>query len=175
LFTAPVAVAADAVSFAVAAILLLATRRPDPAPAPARRLVRSVREGLAGFVERPDLWAPTAALGTHALFYGGIVGLYVLYLVRDLGLTPSLLGLILAVATFGPVLAALGAAPVTRRLGQGWTQVAAAGLFSANLLIPLASGPLWLVIVLLILARSLVGLGAVFLNITRAGVRSEAA
>lgn len=173
LLSAPVAVAADAISFVVAAAMLLATRRHEPAPGPPARLLRSVRDGVAVFIARPGLWGPTAALGTQALFYGGILGLYILYLVRGLGLTPALLGLVLSVATFGPMLAAAGAVPVTRRLGRARAQVLAAGLFAANLLIPLAGGPLWLVLVLLVLARGLVGLGAVFIGITRLSLMQE--
>jgi MFS family permease len=167
LLTAPLAVAADAISFAVAAVLLLGARRPEPAPAPAGRLVISVRDGVAGFLRRPGLWAPTAAMGCHGLFYGGVLALYVIYLVRELGLTPALLGLVLAVATVGPALAAVAAGPVSRRFGTERAQVAAAALFAGNFLVPLAAGPLWLVVLLLVAARGSVGLGAVFLSITR--------
>jgi len=167
LLTAPVAVAVDAISFVVAAALLLGARRPEPSPVAAGRLGSSLRAGLAGFLERPGLWAPTAALGSHALFYGGILALFVLYAVRDLRLTPATLGLLYAVATLGPLLVALGAATVTRRLGFRWTAVFAAGLFGANLLIPLAGGPAWLVVLMLVVARGLVGQGAVFLGIVR--------
>lgn len=173
LLTAPIAVAADAVSFAVAAVLLLATRQPEPAPVAGQRLVHSIREGLADFLREPGIWAPTAALGTSALFYGGILALYILYLVRELRLTPALLGLVLAVATFGPVLAAVLAPPVTRRFGRRWPSVAAGTMAAANLLVPLAGGPLWLVIIALVLARGLVGLGAVFLILARLSLMQE--
>lgn len=59
LLTAPVAVAADAASFVVAAVLLLGARRGEPRPAPSGRLVVSLRAGVASFFERPGVWAPT--------------------------------------------------------------------------------------------------------------------
>ena len=62
---------------------------------------------------------------------------------------------------FGAALAAIGATAVTRRFGFRWTPVAATSLFAADFLYPLAGGPLWLALVVLILARGLVGLGAV--------------
>jgi MFS family permease len=173
MLTAPVAVAADAISFVVAAALLLGARRSEPDPAPAGHLATSVRDGLMDFLKRPGLWVPTAALGSHGVFYGGIVALYVLYVVRELGITPATLGLILAMATVGPALAAILAAPMTRRLGYGWTAGIAAALFVANLLIPLAGGPLWLVVLLLIIARAVVGLGAVLLQIIRSTVLQQ--
>jgi MFS family permease len=113
------------------------------------------------------------AQGSHNLFYGGILALLVVYALREVGLTPAQLGIWLAVATFGPALAAIGATPVTRRFGVRWTPVAATGLFAADFLYPLAGGQLWLALVLLILARGLVGLGAVFLIIVRAAVLQQ--
>jgi hypothetical protein len=173
LLTAPIAVAADVVSFLVAAVLLLAARRPEPGPTPTGRLASSFREGFFGFVQRPGVWAPTAALGTHALFYGAILALLVLYAVRDLGLTPAQLGLVYAVATAGPILASAAAGLATRRFGFGWMSVAAAALFAGNLLVPLAAGPPMLVLAFLVAGRGLVGLGAVFLSITRTSVLQD--
>jgi MFS family permease len=172
LLTAPIAVAADAVSFVVAAALLLGARRPDQRPQPGERAAASLRDGFAAFVARPGLWAPTAALGSHGLFYGGILALIVLYAVRDLGLTPAELGLAYAISTFGPLLAGIAAAPAVRRLGVRWTPVAATALFAANFLTPLAGGPLWLVIAMLA-GRGLVGLAAVFMHIVRSTVLQQ--
>jgi len=126
LLTAPVAVAADAVSFVIAAALLLGARRGEPSPVPSGREAGSLRKGLTSFLERPGLWAPTAALGSHGLFYGGILALIVLYAVRELRLTPALLGLIFAVATLGPTISAIAAPWIVRRFGDGWPQVVAA-------------------------------------------------
>lgn len=92
---------------------------------------------------------------------------------RALGLTPALLGLIFAVATLGPALAAIAAPRIVRRFGLGWPQLVAAALFGANLLIPLAGGALWLVVLLLVVARALVGQGAVFLQISRSAVLQQ--
>jgi hypothetical protein len=174
LLSAPIAVAFDAASFVAAGALLFAARRPEPPPEPAGRLVGSLRDGVAAFLGRHGLWAPTAALGSHGLFYGGILALYVLYAVRELRLTPAVLGLVFGIATVGPALAAIGAPPVTRRLGSGWTQVAAAGLFAGNLLVPLAGGPQWLIVPTLVVASAMVGQGAVFLQVTRASVLQQA-
>jgi MFS family permease len=172
LLTAPIAVAADAVSFVVAAVLLLGARRQEPRPRTGERAAASLRDGFAAFVARPGLWAPTAALGSHGLFYGGILALIVLYAVRDLGLTPAELGLAYTIATAGPLLAGIGAAPAARRLGVRWTPVVATALFAANFLTPLAGGPRWLVIVMLA-GRGLVGLAAVFMQIVRSTVLQQ--
>lgn len=170
LFSAPIAVAVDAFSFLVAATLLLGARRPEAPRAPSSPPACSMRDAMAGFLERPGLWGPTAALGSHGLFYGGILAIFILYAVRELRLTPSLLGLIFAVSTLGPALAAFAAPRFTHRFGYGWPQVVAAALFGANLLIPLAGGPIWLIVPLLVTARALVGQGAVFLQIGRSAV-----
>src|SRR5437867_1750242 len=54
----------------------------------------------------------------------------------------------LPVATVGPMLAAVAAGPVSRGLGTERAQVAAAAVFAGNFLIPLAGGPLWIVVLL---------------------------
>jgi MFS family permease len=101
------------------------------------------------------------------------LALLVLYAVRDLGLTPAQLGLVYAIATAGPILASAAAGPATRRFGFGWMSVAAAALFAGNLLVPLAAGPPVLVLAFLVAGRGLVGLGAVFLSITRTSVLQD--
>jgi MFS family permease len=172
LLSAPVAVAADAASFVLAAGLLLGGRRPEPGPRQGEPASGSLRDGIAGFLRRPGLWAPTAALGGHNLFYGGILALYVLYAVRQLGLAPAQLGLVFTIATAFPMLAAAGAAPAARRLGVRWTPVTATGLFAADFLVPLAGGPRWLVLALLV-GQGLIGMSAVFLQIVRSTILQQ--
>jgi MFS family permease len=167
LLSAPIAVAADAISFLAAAALLLGARRPEPATAAPAPLGGSVREGVAAFLARPGLWGPAAAMGWQGLFYAGILALLVLYAVRDLGLTPAQLGLALTIASAGPLLAAAAAGPAVRRFGPRWTPVLAAVLYTGDLLIPLAGGPTWLVIALLAVAQGAVGLSAVTIVIVR--------
>ncbi|HWQ12703.1 MAG TPA: MFS transporter, partial [Roseiflexaceae bacterium] len=94
--SAPLAVVLDALSFLASALALRGVRAIEPPPAPpagqpgARQ---ALAEGLAAVRERPAL---TALLGVAVIqgVAGGIIGtLYDLYLIRELGLTPALVGL----------------------------------------------------------------------------------
>jgi MFS family permease len=68
--------------------------------------------------------------------------LVVLYLVRDLHLTPALVGLAVAASGAAAVAGALLAAPYTRRVGQGPAYIAGQLLASlAGLLLAAAGGP----------------------------------
>ena len=173
LLTAPIAVAVDAASFLVAAVLQRAGLRTDPRPAPpetgARGLGASLREGFAAFARHRGVVALTMAKAIPDFFHWGALALYVLYAVRELHLSAATIGLIAMVGSLGPALAGTIAAPVSRRYGAAWTSVLATILFgSAGLLVPLAAGPSWLVVTLVALGQFLGGLGVVYLIIVRA-------
>lgn len=167
--TAPIAVAADAVSFLIAAGLQLLGLRSDPRPEPAGPLGSSVRKGLTTFIHQRGVVALTVAKAIPDFFHWGGLALYVLYAVRQLQLSPAMIGLIAMLGSLGPVLAGVIAAPTAGRFGRARTSVAAATLFAgAALLTPLAGGPTWLVIIMLAVGQFLGGLGVVYLIIMRA-------
>ncbi|MFG2059065.1 MFS transporter [Micromonospora sp. NPDC048930] len=107
---APVAMLVDAVSYLVSGLLLTTIRRPEPAPAPARRhLGHELREGLSWVYRHPVL-APYA-LTLHARFLFASVAStgFTLLVVR--GLDPGMseqraafgLGVVLALGGVGAV------------------------------------------------------------------------
>ncbi len=172
LLGAPIAVAIDAASFLVAAVLQRAGMRSDPRPAPvgieASGLGVSLREGLAAFARHRGVVALTMGMAIPNFLHWGVLALYVLYAVRDLHLSAATIGLIAMVGSLGALLAGAIAAPVSYRYGAAWTSVLATVVFgSGNLLIPLAAGPSWMVLTVLALGQFLVGLGVVYLIIVR--------
>lgn len=172
--TAPIAVAVDAASFLVAAVLQLAGRRTDPPPTARARFGLSLREGFRAFAGHRGIVAITAAKGIPDFFHWGVLALYVLYAVRELHLSAATIGLIAVIGSLGPVLAGLIATPVSRRFGISWTSVLAAVLLGGNLLIPLAAGPDVLVVATIALGQFLLGLGVVYLIIVRATMLQRA-
>ncbi len=167
--TAPIAVAVDAASFLVAAVLQLFGRRSDPKPAVEHneRIGASLREGFRAFARHKGVVALTVAKGVPDFFHWGVLALYVLYAVRELHLSPATIGLIAMVASLGPVVAGLVVGPVSRRFGTAWTSVVGAILLGGNLLIPFAAGPTWLVIAIIAFGQFILGLGVVYLIIVR--------
>ncbi len=167
-FTAPIAVAVDAVSFLVAAALQLAGWRDDPhAPGPIGGIGLALREGWAAFRAQRGVFAVTVGKGTFDFFQWGVIALFVLYAVRELHLAPAEIGLVAVLSSLGPVLAGVITTPVSRRFGTAWTSVVAAVLLGGNILTPLAAGPTPLVIATVAFGEFLLGLGVVYLIILR--------
>lgn len=161
LLTAPFAIALDAISFLVSALFLRSIRAPEAAPPPREdrpSMLTEIREGLGFVVGNPVLRALVAATATFNLGLGLFFTVYILYLTRNLGLSPALIGVILAFTGPGFLVGALHAASAAKRLGVGPAIMAATGIGSATLLvIPLVGGPSFAVVPLLAGAHLLYG------------------
>ena len=122
LLTGPVAMAFDAVSFAISAVFLVTIRRPEPAPEALRRVNRCVQRlprdcatclRTGCYAQSP----PARPLPISSASAGFAV--YVLFAVRELGLDPARLGLVFGLGNLGFLVGALAAAPAARRFGLG--------------------------------------------------------
>jgi Na+/melibiose symporter-like transporter len=175
LVTAPVAVVVDAASFFASAGFLVFLRAPAD-EAPMQRKRRSVRseigEGLHLVIGNPLLRAIAGCTGTSNLFLGVYFAVLVLYITRDLGLGPGVIGFVFAMSSVGLLTGALVARRVALRLGVGPTIIAAITLACATgLLVPLAHGPAALSVPLLIIAQFFSGMGGTIYNITQLSLR----
>ncbi|GAB4189004.1 MAG: MFS transporter [Roseiflexaceae bacterium] len=149
----PLSVALDALSFFGSALALWRIRTPEPAPEPTeerRPVLPEVRDGLRATLADPLLRTLLGVAVTQN-FFGPIIGvLYDLYLLRELGLPPVLIGVTVAVGGVSALGGALVAQRVTARLGVGRTMTLSllAGALTLPLL-PLAAGPLglWMIMV----------------------------
>ena len=140
----PLAVALDALSFFASALSIWSIRTPEPRPAAQerQRVLPEVAEGLRATLHHPLLRPLLGIALTHSLA-GGIIGtLYDLYLLRELGLAPALIGLTVAVGGVSSLAGAFVASRLGARFGIGPTMgiVLAVGALDAQL-IPLAHGP----------------------------------
>lgn len=160
--SAPFAILVDAISFAVSAISLFLIGAPEPAR-PERTSASPIRieiiEGLQ-LVRRHPVLFPIAARSIIAHVAGSFYGvLYTIFLIRELHLSPFLLGLVVSAGGVGSLLGSFVAARVIRRFGLGPTLVSSAILASAiGILTPLAQGPL-LVATVMVFIPQLVGDG----------------
>ena len=122
LVTAPGAMGVDAVSFLFSAASLRAIRAVEPAPAPIedRRSVREeIVEGMRALWHEPRL---RVIAGSHVAVSaaGGMFGaLYVLFVTRDLGLSPGVQGLIYGIGGLSSLAGAAITGWCTRRFGAG--------------------------------------------------------
>jgi MFS family permease len=144
LLTAPIAIAANAVTYVISALFL--------SQITTREVVAAPEAGTAS-------WRRDLAIGAAAIFqdrmvrtlfwmaaatplFGSFFMLYVPFAIRDLHLSPTLLGVTIGVGGVGAMVGAALASPLSRRLGLGPTIVVASfGGAAFTLLVPLASGP----------------------------------
>ena len=167
-FSAPFALLADAASFLLSA-LFLGRVRAEEAPIEHQGelgLRDRVSVGLR-FISGNPIFRPTlAAVATLNFFNYAFGALFVLYATRTLGVSAGTLGLVLGIGALGAVLGAVVAGRVGRAVGLGRAFVFGCVLFTAPLaLVPLAEGPRWLVLGMLLAAEFLSGLGVMILDI----------
>lgn len=139
--SAPIAVAANALTYLVSAGFLATIRAPEasPAPSPAEHWTQEITQGFrlawSDTRVRPLLLMESA----QGLFGGVFSALYILFAVRTLGLTPAMLGLAIGAGGVGALAGAFIAPRLSRRLGQGRAIiVAVAGAALALLITPFA-------------------------------------
>jgi MFS family permease len=128
--TAPIAIAVDAMSFGVSALLLVAIRTKDaPTPEMAdRRLRAELREGVGYLWRQPILRANLFSSGLANFSFGIVWALVIVYAVRDLGLGAVTIGAVLAVGQGVGIAGAVIAPRIARRIGIGPAMIGAMGL-----------------------------------------------
>jgi len=168
--SAPAALLADAVSFVGSALLLRSIDPEEPPVEPAER--GHVREGLRFVFRTPILRAKLAATAVINFFNFVFLALFILYATSELGISPGTLGIVLGAGAIGGVIGSILTGRITRRLGVGRAFVLGCVLFPASfLLVPLAEGPTWLVLALLLLFEFGAGVGVMVLDIVGGAIQ----
>jgi MFS family permease len=178
LLTAPIAIAVDAVSFVLSAVCAVMIRVPsDVGAAVGRgrgpiRLRAEMVEGLRALFASPLLSAMTVSAMVGAFAGTMQAPLVVLYLVRELHLSPPLVGLAVTVSGVGAVAGALLAPTVGERLGPGPAYITGQLLAAvAGLALAAAHGPLVLVAPFLIAGQLAGGMGVPLYGIMQRTIR----
>jgi MFS family permease len=177
LVTAPIAMAFDAISFLVSALLLGWIRTPEPAPRPSDQresIWEEIGEGLRLVSGDKLLRAVAGCIGTLGLFNSVLEAVLILYVTRELGIGPGLLGLAFAGGSVGFLLGTLLPGWVTRRFGLGPGIIGGLLLVGlSDLLIPLAGGSVVVLVIMMVLmtAQFFFGLGFVIFNTGQVSLR----
>jgi predicted MFS family arabinose efflux permease len=155
--TAPLAIMFDAISFLCSAISIGMIRKREPTPErhADSHIWREIGDGLAACWRNAILRA-FALRAAFAFFFMGFIGsLYILFAMRDLKLSPALLGGIIAVGGVSNLIGAAIAERLIARAGYGPSLIGASLLTAfASLLVPLAHGPVMVCAVFLTLAQA---------------------
>jgi predicted MFS family arabinose efflux permease len=178
IFTAPITILIDAISFVCSAVSIWLIRAPEKTVIREadESIRREIRDGLRAIMREPLLRA-TAVCTLSKEFFGGIYGtLVVLYMVRYIGFAPGILATIWAVGGVSSLIGAVAAGPVTRRVGIGRAMIL--GLLVSSIawfLIPLAQGATLTSALLLILPQILGDGPATIYHINQVSLRQAIA
>ncbi|WP_435582765.1 MFS transporter [Amycolatopsis thermoflava] len=172
LFGAANAVLATGAGYVASGLFLLRIRTPEPEPEPhdGTPLRTQIAEGLRFVFGNPALRAIVLCTASGNFAGTIVISMQVLFLTRDLGLSPSGVGLVLAVASGGGILGALTAGFWTRVIGQAraiW--LVPMTTWPLQLLLPL-SQPGWSV-ALGVLGMVASGYGIVVYNVAQVSYR----
>jgi MFS family permease len=173
--TAPIAIAVDAVSFLIAGLFTLSIRTPEPKPPSAgtrTRTVAEVKESLLTVMRHPLLRPLVLCAVAHNICSTMIVAVYVLYLTRELEVTPLLLSMIFVAGGLGAVCGSILTTRLTAGVGMGPTLILMQALTGiARLLVPLAMGSLSQVVAMLMCSQFLLGAVRATFNVTQLSLR----
>ncbi|MGW3768292.1 MFS transporter [Actinomadura verrucosospora] len=136
------AVLLDAASYLVSAACLLAIRTREARTARDRRgtLRQEIAEGLRFVARDPYLRVLTLFSAASNICLFGYQSILVVFLVREVGVSPATVGVLAAATSLGAVLGAAAASVPSRRFGSARTLLAAEmGAAPFGLLVPLAA------------------------------------
>ena len=176
--TAPLAIVLDSLSFVASAAFLFAIRRREATPAPRRdeggrglgSMRREMMEGLRYVLGQPYLRAIAACTSVSNLFSQFVFAILLVYLVREFGMTPEVIGIVFSIGAVGFLPGALVANRIASRLGVGPTIVASAFLLGpGNLLVAIA--PPDLAAPFIVAGVFIGGFGGVVYNINQVSLR----
>ncbi|HEV7691288.1 MAG TPA: MFS transporter [Hyphomonadaceae bacterium] len=176
LLTAPVAIIADALTFLWSAFWLFripkeagaATEEAKAEVQPNALIEKPVSQltilrqdivvGFRAIAKRPPLLATLLAMTIFYLTAGSFAALYTLFMMRELGLTPSVMGAIISVGGLSALLGTVVARPLAKRIGFGPAITAGFGIAVAGMamLVPAAyTGGGWSIVFMI--AQQLLG------------------
>jgi len=145
------------VTFLVSGLLVLAIRKPEPAPPkPATRpnIRREVVDGYRFIGSNQTLLVMTISGVTLAGAGGIIGGMITLFALSEIGFLPGPLGVIYGIGGASSLVGALFATRVTNRLGVGNTMVLGSLIYGViGFLIPLAPTQIWIAAIFFILPQ----------------------
>ena len=172
---APLALGFDALGSFATVFSLLRIRRREPLRAQRSgraSFAREIGEGLRGAFAEPVVGAMIVC-STIGSFAGAVQqSVFLLFLTRELGISPALLGGIVAAAGGAALLAALAARPFAERFGPGPAMVGATLLwFAGAALIPLAGQRTGSALPLLLVAQLCLGFSLTLYSIHQISLR----
>jgi MFS family permease len=169
LLKAPYALLVDSISYLFSAGFLTSIDPVEPEIEVAQK--GHVAAGVRYILTSPVMRSSLLATATINLFNFVFHALFVLYAIRSLHVRPATLGIVLGAGAVGGLIGSFVTSRLGRAIGIGPTYILGCILFPVPLvLVPLAGGPYWLIMVMLFLAEFGAGLGVMVLDISAASI-----
>lgn len=172
LVRAPFALVADAVSYLVSALTVVAVRvdepppRRDPQVTGARGVFRDIGTGLRVTIAHPVLRTLAGTAATFNFFSGLLLTIFIVYASRSLAMSPAAIGLIFAAFGVGGLLGAMSLGRSLALLGFGRLVVASYGVsVVAIMVVPFVAGPAAVQVALFAVLFAVTGWGIIVSNI----------
>ena len=163
LWTAPIAIAADALTFVASALLISRIKKQETVRVPvvAASFVDDVRTGVRVVWHTPAVRTLFCAMTMFTLCGSFMASLYTLYALRELGLSPAQLGVAIGCGGIGGLIGAAFAARSAARWGVRRTLLGTLAITAVmQVFIPLAPGNAPWIAMSFLVAQQLVGDGA---------------
>jgi MFS family permease len=177
-FTAPYAVLLDAVSFAASALAIFRIRAVEETPPTVERsdgkkpsMWTELKEGLRFVLSNPNLRAQAGCTSTSNFFSSVSFSIILVYAVRELDLSPGLIGFVFSLGALGGLLAALTATRISARFGIGPTTIVMAAFFGPTMILYAIAPSGNAAIPLLVTAQLIFGFTVVVYNIVQVSYR----
>jgi MFS family permease len=177
IFTAPYAVLVDAISFLSSGLFLLGIKKHEDTPVretvDGRKssLSTELKEGLRFVLGNPNLRAQAGCTATSNLFSSLAFAIVLVFLVRELGLSAAVIGIVFSVGAAGSFAAAFTAMRLSRRFGIGPTTIAVSVLWGPGLLLFAVAPAGNAAIPFLVAGQLLAGFSIVVYNIIQVSYR----
>jgi MFS family permease len=176
--TAPIAILLDSISYGVSALFVFLIRRKEPTPdrhvdehGQAREgLRKEVAAGLRYVLGNRYLRGIAAATGTSNLFNNIAFATYIVYAVRELGLSATEIGIVFGIGNLGALFGAFTGNRWSTRFGLGRTIIGSMFL-SAPSVVLIALAPKASPVPFLIAGGLLAGFSGVVYNINQVSFR----
>lgn len=161
--SAALVVVVTVVAYLASAISAILIRTPEERPGEGedrQAVLPAIWAGMRWVFTQPLLRPVVISTAFYTFFVTGVMEtLYFLFLIRELELPAGWVGGILAVGGVGAIVGAWASARIMKRWGPGpvllWSTIIGNG---ALLLVPLADGPLWVVVAMLAASQFIVDL-----------------
>ncbi|MCT7356617.1 MFS transporter [Streptomyces sp. 15-116A] len=175
LLSAPIAAAAGALFFALSFLSIRRIRRAESTAQPPRRpgrIWRRIHEGLRLVVGDPTLRTVCLASAAFQFSFAAVMTVYLVFLPRELHLSGTAIGLVLAATGPGALVGSVLAARLPNRFGYGPVLVAAAAIGDGVFLcVPALHGSAAVTVPALLVVNLVFGAGGQLVNVAIMAVR----